>query len=102
MENPEGHWRPGLFVTGIVRTGSHAADVVIPRSAVIELEGEKSVFVRTADGFRPREISLGLMSEERAEVLAGLQPGEQYAATNVLTLKAQMNSAALQHAGHTH
>jgi len=102
LANPDGWWRPGLFVAGEIETGASEAGVVIPRSAVIEFEGEQVVFVRTGKGFEPRPVELGRATEQRVEVVKGLAPGDRYAARNVLTLKAEMNRAALEHAGHAH
>jgi hypothetical protein len=47
-------------------------------------------------------VELGRGTEDRVEILHGLQVDEDYAATSVLTLKAQLQSAALEHAGHAH
>jgi cobalt-zinc-cadmium efflux system membrane fusion protein len=102
LDNPDGLWRPGLFVNGRVETASEQAAVVVPRSAVIGMNEESVVFVQTNEGFRPRRVRLGRKTEQHVEIIEGLDPGERYAATNVLTLKAQLNSAALDHAGHAH
>ena len=102
LENPGGYWRPGLFVEGVIETGRDTAEVVVPRSAVIAMDDQQVVFVETGEGLVPRPVRLGRGTEQRVEVLEGLRPGERYAATGVVTLKAQMNSAALEHAGHAH
>mgnify|MGYP006286891309 FL=1 len=100
--NPDGRWRPGMFIEGILQTGHDRASVVVPRSAIIGIDGRPVVFIRTANGFMPQPVKLGRTTEERAEILEGLNAGDHYAATNVLTLKAEYNSAALEHAGHAH
>jgi cobalt-zinc-cadmium efflux system membrane fusion protein len=102
LENPEGRWRPGLFVNGLIETGTVTATVVVPQSAVIGVEEQLVVFVLTGGEFRPRPVRTGRTTEQEVEVVGGLRPGESYAATGVLTLKAQLNSAALEHAGHAH
>lgn len=102
LKNPEGHWRPGLFVEGRIETGRASASVVVPRSAITEMDGEQVVFVQTDEGFEPREVTVGRTTPESAEIVAGLKPGERYVAANVLALKAEMNRAALEHAGHAH
>ncbi len=102
LKNPDGHWRPGLFVEGRIETGRASASVVVPRSAITEIDGKQAVFVQTDEGFEPREVTVGRTTPESAEVVAGLKPGERYVARNVLALKAEMNRAALEHAGHAH
>lgn len=102
LENPDGHWRPGLFVTGRIETGHDQASVVVPRSAITEMDGKQVVFVQTDEGFEPREVSVGRTTTEKAEILRGLTEGERYVARNVLALTTEMNRAALEHAGHAH
>jgi cobalt-zinc-cadmium efflux system membrane fusion protein len=102
LNNPHGDWRPGLFVSGIVESGQATADVVVPRSALTELDGQPVVFVQTKEGFVPREVRLGRVTPRVAEIIDGLLGGERYASNNVLALKAEVNRAALEHAGHVH
>ena len=102
LKNPEGHWRPGLFVEGRIETGRASASVVVPRNAITEMDGEQIVFVQTDEGFEPREVTVGRTTSESAEIVTGLKPGERYIAANVLAFKAEMNRAALERAGHAH
>lgn len=102
IENQEGQWRPGLFVTAEVFAGSGLPTVAVPRDAVTELDGKKIVFVQTDGGFEPREVQTGRTAERFVEILVGLKPGERYVAGNVLVLKAELNRGALEHAGHAH
>ena len=111
LDNPDGRWRPGLFVTGVVDTGPRkppngtAVDdsqgVVIPRSALQEVEGRTAVFVQDADGFEPRFVEVGETGGDTVRVLRGLAPGERYVATNGFTVKAEMGKAQLGD-GHNH
>jgi len=102
LENPDRVWRPGIFVTGIIETGQDTAEVVVPRSAIIGLNGKQAVFVETDAGLVPHEVQTGRMTENRAEIVSGLRPGERFAFGNVLALKAELNRGALEHAGHAH
>jgi cobalt-zinc-cadmium efflux system membrane fusion protein len=102
LENPHADWRPGLFVSGLIETGRETAAVVVPNSALTELDGETVVFVQTAGGFEPRKVRQGRATPEAVEIIDGLAEGERYAANNVLALKAENNRAALEHAGHVH
>lgn len=102
IENPEGQWRPGLFVTADVFAGDDQTTVVVPRDAVTEMDGRQVVFVQTAEGFEPREVQTGRTTPRFVVILAGLNPGERYVAANLLVLKAEMNRGALEHAGHAH
>ncbi len=102
LDNPQGHWRPGLFVTAHLSTEQLSESVVVPRSAVTQLEGQTVVFVQEGDIFEQRRVHLGNASEDKVEILSGLEPGERYVARNVLALKAEFNRTELEHAGHVH
>ena len=102
LEDPHSDRRPGLFVSGHIETGGETASVVIPNSALTELDGETVVFVQADGGFEPRAVRQGRSTSEAVEIIDGLAEGERYAANNVLALKAETNRAALEHAGHVH
>ncbi len=102
LDNPRGDYRPGLFVSGLVETDQAKAAVVVPNSAITQLDGKTVVFVQTEEGFEPREVRQGRTTSEAVEIIAGLAEGERYASNNVLALKAETNRAALEHAGHVH
>ena len=108
LENTDGRWRPGLFVTGTVNTGTGAdgEGVLVPRSALQEIEGRTAVFVLDADGpdsrgFKPRFVEVGQTGGDTVRILRGLAPGERYVATNAFTLKAEMGKAQFGD-GHNH
>ena len=102
LEDPHSDWRPGLFVSGRIESDRETAAIVVPRSALTELDGETVVFVQADDGFEPRAVRQGRATSEAVEIIDGLAEGERYAANNVLVLKAETNRAALEHAGHVH
>jgi membrane fusion protein, heavy metal efflux system len=97
LPNPDGRWRPGLFVTATIASGGDAASVLIPKSAVQTIEGKPTVFVKTEDGFSPRPVTLGRANETHVEVASGLPPGERYAATETFILKAELAKSEASH-----
>ena len=97
VPNPDGTFRPGGFVTAEVASEEQRADVVVPRAAVQEIEGESVVFVRTPEGFEKREVVLGRGDQEGVEVVFGLDPGERYAAANTFVLKAELGKSEAEH-----
>lgn len=102
VSNAEGKWRPGLFVTGRVLLDRVDASVVVPKTAIQTIEDESVVFVHTDDGFMRRVVRLGRSDANNVEVLGGLDPGDRYVSKNGFVLKAEMNKAAFEHAGHGH
>lgn len=91
LDNADGRWRPGSFVTAGIAVESHDAAVAVPFSAVQTVDGRKSVFVRTKDGFEMRNVVLGGRDGPTVEVLSGLAAGETVAATNTFPLKAELS-----------
>ncbi len=53
----------------------------MPRSAVFEVAGKRSVYVRTATGFEAREIKLVAFTESLA-VIDGVEAGAEVALVN--------------------
>ena len=91
LGNADGRWRPGSFVTADIAVESHDAAVAVPFSAVQTVDGRKSVFVRTKDGFETRNVVLGERDGPTVEVVSGLAAGETVAATNTFPLKAELS-----------
>lgn len=100
--NPEHLWRPGLFITGVVEVGAKEVAVLVPLSALQEIEGRTCVFVLTPEGFVPRPVRVGRRDERAAEVVAGLRPGERYAASGAFALKSELLKASFAGEGHAH
>ncbi|MBG6291703.1 efflux RND transporter periplasmic adaptor subunit [Pseudomonas nitroreducens] len=98
LANPDGAWRPGLFVNVRVSSSARQVPVAVPEQAVQEVEGQPSVFVRNAEGFDPRPVNLGLRSAGQVEVLAGLSAGDQVAAEGSFILKSELGKSSASHA----
>lgn len=103
LANPDGRWKAGMFVSGRVTTAVPTVPVAIRQSAVQKLEGRPVAFVRTGDGFEPRELILGRRDAQYVEILSGLESGEAYVSERSFLLKAHLEKASLDpHAGHNH
>jgi cobalt-zinc-cadmium efflux system membrane fusion protein len=98
LPNPAGAWRPGLFVTVTVLSPIEAP-VVVGRDAVHRFEGASVVFVVEGDRFAPRPVTVGRRGRTKVEVLAGLAPGDRFAAEGSFLVKAELGKGA---AGHDH
>jgi len=103
LPNPEGFWRPGIFVKGQIQGGTSSSAVVVPSEAVQNIEGDNVVFVPDGAGFRPVAVTLGKSVKDRTEILAGLKVGDRYVVRGAFGLKAvKVTSGAGGHAGHGH
>lgn len=65
-----------------------AGAVAIPAAALIHEKGADRVFVKTASGFAVRQVSRASGSGEIAVIVAGLQPGDRVATSNLPELRA--------------
>ncbi|HKP92772.1 MAG TPA: efflux RND transporter periplasmic adaptor subunit [Chthoniobacterales bacterium] len=97
VPNPTGILRPGLYVDGEVVTGEIDAAVTVKNGALQEIEGKTVVFVAEKDGFEARAIEIGVKDNERAEIIAGLRPGEKYVAANSFVMKAELGKGEAEH-----
>ena len=101
LQNGDGAWRPGMFVTGRVAVNAATVPVAVPHTALQTVEGSTVVFVQDEDGFEPRQVELGRTSTTHAEILSGLSIGERYVATGGFILKAELGKSELSE-GHSH
>jgi cobalt-zinc-cadmium efflux system membrane fusion protein len=98
LKNPDGDWRPGLFVTGRVQVSADDAAVLVPQDAVQSVDGRTVVFVQDEHGFEPRPVTLGRQNEDYVEITEGLSLGEKYVAENAFLVKAELGKATAEHA----
>lgn len=97
LTNPDGAWRPGLFVNVAVATQVAPAAVTVRHEAIQSVEERPSVFVRNADGFETRPVSLGRRDGDYVEVLDGLAAGDLVATRGSFTLKSELGKASAEH-----
>jgi cobalt-zinc-cadmium efflux system membrane fusion protein len=97
VDNAALKWRPGSFITAEIPTDEAPAAIVVPRTALQSLKGDTVVFVRTADGFEARKVSIGRQDARLAEVISGLVAGEHIASANTFILKADLGKAEVEH-----
>ncbi|NUO09900.1 MAG: efflux RND transporter periplasmic adaptor subunit [Candidatus Brocadia sp.] len=97
VQNPEGRWRPGLFVTVEVVQEEISVSVAVSVDALQTLYDWPVVFVQYGDEFEARPLELGRSDGRWVEVLHGLSPGEKYVALNSFILKAELGKAGATH-----
>lgn len=89
LANPEGAWRPGLYVTAFV-SDPIPVGVVVEQDALQYLGGRPVVFVAEGGHFRAREVVPGRKGRTMLEIAGGLAPGERYANVRSFLLKAEI------------
>ncbi len=101
LPNPDGHWRPGLFVTAEIDVDQVNVKVAVPRTALEQVEGSTVVFVKGKNGFSPRPVTFGLQGRDLVEVTKGLEAGATYVTQGGFTLKSELAREELS-GGHSH
>lgn len=101
LTNENREWRPGMFIEAIITTDEFPAAVVVPRSAVIDVENQATVFVQQGEHWQPRAVELGRNDSDQVEILKGLEVGEKYVSKGGFVLKAELQKSEFE-SGHSH
>ena len=97
LANPNGAWRPGLFVNVAVSVERFNAAVVVPQSALQTWEEQTVVFARTEEGFEARPVTTGRRDAGQVEITTGLAAGTQVAAAGSFVLKSELGKGSAEH-----
>ena len=99
LDNSDGKWVPGHFVTAEVVLSETEVPTAIRDEAIQIVEDQSVVFVEGDEGFEARPVTLGRSDGQVSEVLSGLQAGEAYVSTSSFTLKSELGKEDAEH-GH--
>lgn len=97
LANPNGAWRPGLFVNVEVTTAETEAPVTVISEAVQTVGNRTIVFLKVNGGFIAQPVQLGRSDGKRVEVVQGLKAGAAYASTGSFVLKSELGKASAEH-----
>ncbi|HVH19377.1 MAG TPA: efflux RND transporter periplasmic adaptor subunit [Myxococcota bacterium] len=99
LPNPDGSWRPGLFVTAEVEVGASEVPVAIAPDAIQRLDGVDVVFVSDGTTFEAQPVELGRRDDTHVEIVSGLSAGQRYVGAGSFVIKAEIGKSG---AGHDH
>jgi membrane fusion protein, heavy metal efflux system len=77
VPNPGGSLKPDMFANVEIITDAHSAAISIPQSALLNDSGKTVVFVANGNGYEKRAVTAGIQSNDRVEILDGLQAGDK-------------------------
>jgi len=77
VPNPDGRLKPDMFANVEIVTAAHRTAISVPLSAVLDDGGKSVVFVADGSSYVKREVALGLKSEDRVEIVQGLNAGDK-------------------------
>ncbi len=92
LANPGMRFKPGMYATMYIASAPSAEAVTVPRGAVLATGGRSLVFVRSKSGsLEPRPVTLGASTEDRTQILSGLNAGEVVVASATFLVDAESN-----------
>jgi cobalt-zinc-cadmium efflux system membrane fusion protein len=77
VPNPDGRLKPDMFANVEIVTDVNRAAISIPQSAVLNDGGKTVVFVAESNGYKKREVHVGIQSGDRVEIVEGLNAGDK-------------------------
>jgi cobalt-zinc-cadmium efflux system membrane fusion protein len=97
LDNRDGRWAPGTFVTAMIAIEEEPAEVAIPISALQSWRGRDAVFVQIGDVFEVRPVVVGRRGPALIEIREGLRDGTVVATGNTFLLRAEIEKAGAAH-----
>jgi len=102
VSNPKGRLKMEMFATAHIEAAAGEEQaVILPREAVVLMDGKPAVFVRENGGFEARGVELGQALATGTVVRSGVRPGEQVVLAGAYALKARMLKSQMGE-GHAH
>ena len=77
VPNPDGRLKPDMFCNVEIITDVNGTAISVPQAAVLDDSGKKIVFVAEGNGYKSRQVQLGIQSGDRVEVIDGLKAGDR-------------------------
>lgn len=95
LPNPGLALKPGMYAT-FHFTAITEPVLSVPRSAVLSTGKRNLVFLRRSDGMlEARDVTLGVTTDERIEILSGLTPADTVVASATFLVDAESNLGTL-------
>jgi len=101
LNNKDGYWKPGMFIAAQVLTNSVSVKHVVTLNAIQNYEGDKVVFLKEGESFRPQTVTVGLVNGKYAEILTGLNDGDIYISEGAFVIKSELLKESFG-GGHNH
>jgi cobalt-zinc-cadmium efflux system membrane fusion protein len=97
IDNSDGLWRPGIFVTVRLVQEEFTVSVAVRSEAIQRIRDWDVVFIQDGNLYEARPLELGRRGEEWVEVLAGLSAGQRYVSKNSFLIKADILKSGATH-----
>ena len=93
--NPQRELRPNMFAQVIINTGESASTLLVPKQAVIRVDGQSRVVLDLGGGrFRSTPVRLGRLGDRQYEVISGLSEGDRVVTSAQFLLDSESSKQA--------
>lgn len=90
VNNKDHRLKPEMFARLHIQVGESTPLLMIPREAVLEVDGKQFVYVvEGADHYVKREVKVSTISPDHVRVLEGLTPGQRIVIKGAVLIKGQ-------------
>jgi cobalt-zinc-cadmium efflux system membrane fusion protein len=91
LTNDDGKLKPGMFVWALIPLDKPREGLVVPAGAIMRHENQPFVFVPEGERkFRRVDVELGLETNDRIEIVAGLNAGDAIVDRGAFYLKSEL------------
>lgn len=97
VPNPEGVWRPGLFVTIDLVREEFTVLVAVRADAIQKFRDWDVVFIQDGNLYEAVSLELGRREGDWVEILSGLPAGKKYVTKNSFLIKADILKSGATH-----
>jgi len=97
INNPDGLWRPGMFVTIRLVQEEFTAAVAVRWEAIQRIRDWDVVFIQDGNLYEALPLQLGRGDGEWVEVLGGISAGQMYVSKNSFLIKADILKSGATH-----
>jgi RND family efflux transporter MFP subunit len=89
VEVPNDHFRlkPGMYARVRITVDSRANALVIPRNALVDIDGKRGVFLFADSKAAFRSVETGLQGADQIEIVSGLADGDRVVTTGAAALR---------------
>jgi RND family efflux transporter MFP subunit len=87
IPNPQHRLKPGMYARVALLVSRHDNALVVPRNAVVDIEGQRGVFLIDGTTAKFHTVSVGIQNQEQAEILSGLTDGQKVVTTGSNALR---------------
>jgi RND family efflux transporter MFP subunit len=87
VSNPGFRLKPGMYARVRLTAERRPAALVVPRNAVVDVEGARGVYVVDGQNARFKAVQTGLQNADMIEILDGLDEGQRVVTVGALALR---------------